>query len=69
MIVIRMVTTVRRGRDGLNETCKDYIKKTHSELKNSITEIENTVEEIRSRLVDAEERISNLENRLVEITP
>ena len=27
MIVIRMVTTVRRGRDGLNETCKDYIKK------------------------------------------
>ena len=46
----------------------ENIKKTQSEMKNSIAEIKNTLEGMNSRLSDTEICINPLEDRIMEIT-
>ena len=46
----------------------ECIRKTQSEMKNSIAAIKNTRKELNSRLSDTEEHISDLKHRIMENT-
>ena len=70
-LVIKMLTELERRIDVHNEKFNkelENIKKTQSEMKNSIAEIKNTLEGMNSRLSDTEICINPLEDRIMEIT-